>query len=372
VNRFRGSVRIILIALLVTVAGLPVAAPAGRAAGASDPGLLGILVGTPAAQTFSTTVPPSMATCSEQRLPAAMQPGLPPSFTIAGTLCVPVHWADGEHAVDVLVPGAMYNRMYWDWPLHPELYSYARRTVQAGRAAFFYDRFGTGASSHPTGMRASFTSDVYGLHQIVQWLRGDYPGVNVIGHSLGSVVVTQEAGQYQDVDHVVVTGLTHGHGLGFLTLPTAIYTALLDPQFTGMITLLDGGYLTTLPGKRAGLFYSPSADPAVIAYDEAHKDVMTGSQTAEAIVELTLPAGLNVSNQIAAPVLMVVGQQDAPFCGVDVSCVSDATLRAHEAPYFTGAQSFTVNVIPNTGHDLPLHPSAGQSFDMISDWLVAN
>ena len=24
---------------------------------------------------------------------------------------------------------------------------------------------------------------------------------------------------------VVVTGLTHGHGLGFLTLPTSIYTA---------------------------------------------------------------------------------------------------------------------------------------------------
>ena len=334
----------------------------------------GIVAGTAApgwAAAFTPTVPASQASCTEVDRTVALLPDLPQTATVAGTLCLPTQWAPGPHAVDVLVHGAMYNRQYWDWPVHPETYSYVRKTVQAGRAAFYYDGLGAGASSHPVGIRATFNSDVYALHQIVQWLRSGYPTVNVVGHSLGSVVVTAEAGSYNDEDHVVLTGLTHGQGIGFLTLPADIYTALLDPQFSGMITLLDGGYLTTLPGRRAPLFYSASADPAVVAYDEAHKDVMTASQASEAIASLVVPAGLNISNQITVPVLLVDGQEDAAFCNVDVSCASDAVLQSEEAPYFTGAASFTARTIPNTGHDLPLHPSAAVSFAVINDWLEA-
>lgn len=110
------------------------------------------------------------------------------------------------------------------------------------------------------------------------------------------------------------------------------------------------------------------ADPAVISYDEAHKDV-TGSQTYQAITALSLPPGPNVFDRITEPLPLVVGQQDAPFCNVDVSCANDEVLRAHEAPYFTAARSFTVRTTPDTGHDLPLHPSAGASFGVISAWL---
>jgi pimeloyl-ACP methyl ester carboxylesterase len=333
-----------------------------------------ILGATPAVgmseTTAATPVPPSSSgTCTEVRLPLAFTDWQPVNAALAGTLCLPATWAAGDHAVDVLVHGGMYNRQYWDWPVHPELYSYVRRTVGAGRAAFFYDRFGAGSSTRPSGAQASFNADVYGLHQVIQWLRTSYPTVNVIGHSLGSVVVVQEAGLYQDVDRVVITGLTHGHGLGFITLPTAVYPARLDSQFAQIISLVQGAYLTTLPGRRASLFYSSSADPAVIGYDEAHKDVMTGSQTSEAILALTLRPGLNMSNQIIAPVLLVNGQLDAPFCNVDVSCASDAILRAAEAPYYTDARSFTARTIPDTGHDLPLHPSAGLSFGVIDAWL---
>jgi len=342
-------------------------------------GLSGGMAGAPAsasavatAAVFSTTVPAGSATCTEIRLPAALGELRPKDFILAGTLCVPTHWAAGPHTVDVLVHGGMYNRQYWDWPIRPEVYSYARRTVDAGRAAFFYDRFGAGRSSRPAAIQASYAADVYGLHQVIGWLRSSFPAVNSIGHSLGSAIVVQEAGKFHDADRVVVTGLTHGHGLGFLTLPTAIYTAALDPQFSSEITPLDGGYFTTWPGRRAGLFYSASAEPDVIAWDEAHKDVMTGSQTSEAIVQLSLPPLLNWSNQISAPVLMVNGQQDAPFCNIDVSCLSDTVLTLAEMAYFTGAESFIARTIPDTGHDLPLHPSAGMSFGIINTWLTSS
>jgi pimeloyl-ACP methyl ester carboxylesterase len=109
----------------------------------------------------------------------------------------------------------------------------------------------------------------------------------------------------------------------------------------------------------------------VIAWDEAHKDVMTGSQASGAIAELTKPPLLNWSNRISSPVLMVNGQQDAPFCNVDVSCLNDQVLTAAERPYFTGARSFSAKVIPDTGHNLPLHPSAGASFAVIDRWLTS-
>ena len=318
-----------------------------------------------------TTVPAGSATCSEIRLPIALSAGRAKDAVLAGTLCVPVQWAAGPHTVDVLVHGGMYNRQYWDWPVRPEIYSYARRTVQAGRAAFFYDRLGAGSSTRQAGTQASFANDVFGLHQVIGWLRAGYPVVNSIGHSLGSVVVLKEAGEYNDTDRVVITGLTHGHGLGYLLLPTTIYTAVLDPQFAD-VELLDGAYVTTRPGKRAELFYSASAEPAVISWDEGHKDVMTASQASQAIYQLSLPPLLNWSNQISAPVLLVNGQQDAPFCNIDVSCLNDAILTAAEMPYFAGAASFSARVVPDTGHDLPLHPSAGTSFGIINSWLSSN
>ena len=68
--------------------------------------------------------------------------------------------------------------------------------MQAGRAAFDYDRIGTGASSHPLSTELTIDSEAYVLHQIVSWLRASegYSQVNLIGHSLGSVISIQEAG----------------------------------------------------------------------------------------------------------------------------------------------------------------------------------
>src|SRR5688500_13235568 len=121
---------------------------------------------------YTTTVPASSGTCTEVRLPVAFSAGQPKNAIIAGTLCVPVNWAAGPRTIDVLVHGGMYNRQYWDWPIRPETYSYARRTVQAGRATFFYDRYGAGLSTRPPGPQASFPNDVHGLHQVISWLRG--------------------------------------------------------------------------------------------------------------------------------------------------------------------------------------------------------
>ncbi|HET7017392.1 MAG TPA: alpha/beta hydrolase [Streptosporangiaceae bacterium] len=314
------------------------------------------------------------ADCQSVDLPVALRPQAGLTQDVAGTYCEPYQWASGPHEVDVLTPGASYNRLYWNWPVDPELYSYVDKTLAAGRATFDYDRVGTGASSHPPSGDITISADAYVLHQIVAWLRGTrgYGQVNLVGHSLGSVISVQEAGRYHDVNRVVVTGLLQVPDVGIhfvTTLESLLYPAATDPQFTG--SQLDAGYLTTIPGDRAADFYSGSADPAVISYDEAHKDVVASTDLTTLATTWALPAGLNLSDSITAPVLVVIGEQDAIFCTDPpvLDCDQPSELLATEAPYFTGASSLTVDSIPGTGHDVALHPTADQSFSLINDWI---
>ncbi|MBV8732482.1 MAG: hypothetical protein JO336_21945 [Acidobacteriia bacterium] len=97
-----------------------------------------------------------------------------------------------------------------------------------------------------------------------------------VGHSLGSVVVWEEAINYGDVDGVIVTGAAHSLTVRFAQ-SQAFYPATNDPDFAG--TGLDGGYLTTLPNVRVNLFYAPpDDDSAVVTSDEGRKDVVSATE----------------------------------------------------------------------------------------------
>lgn len=315
--------------------------------------------------------------CRSVRLPVALASGQSASQAISATYCQPLTWAPGPHEVDLMTPGATYNSAYWDWPQDPSLYSYVDKTLQAGRATFDYDRVGTGKSSYPAGAAISIKGEAYVLHQIVSWLHSSagYSQVNLIGHSLGSVISIQEAGSYQDVSRVVVTGLLHipNVGVGFAqTLLSLVHTASLDPEFLGMG--LGPAYVTTIPGDRGRDFYSSSADPAVVAYDEAHKDIVPLTDLTGLATTWALPAGMNASDSITTPVLVVIGQQDAIFCPDPpvLDCSVPAQVFASELPYYSAAASLAVDTIADAGHDIALHPSAGQSFAQINQWITTH
>lgn len=314
--------------------------------------------------------PVAADSCNSAEILVKLAPGLPQNNVVSGTLCIPTTYANGEIQVDLLVHGATYNRVYWDFPIQYPQYSYVKKTLGAGRATFTYDRLGTGSSSRPLSSFVTVQTDSYILHQVINWLRNekDFETVNSIGHSFGSIMAIHEAALYQDVDRLVVTGLLHILGPVYLSgIP--FYPAALDPQFAGQG--YDLGYLTTLPGSRT-VFYASSADPAVIAYDEAHKDVVSSVQAGEGLTEIQVPAGLNVSSNVKAPVLTVVGQLDPLFCGLTLDCTQDANVQEYETPFYTSAASLTARTIENTGHDLTLHPSAAISFEIINDWIHTN
>jgi pimeloyl-ACP methyl ester carboxylesterase len=306
--------------------------------------------------------------CQDVTRTVALAPGQPANQTIKGTLCVPAFYL-GDKSVDILTHGALTNKSYWDFPVNPHQYSYVKKVLLSGRATFAYDQLGDGGSSKPVSTDITAAGTSYILHQLVSWLRNDkhYAEVNSVGHSIGAAIAINEAATYNDVDRLVVTSLLHVTTPGQQVVGQSVYPANLDPQFAGQG--LDDGYITNIPGTRATIAYSSAADPTVIAYDEAHKDITSGPMQFENIVQTLTPAASNISLGVRVPVLVVVGKNDLLFCSGAVNCNSNASVRQNEAPYFANAPSLTIQTVANTGHSLALHPTAGLSYFGIRTWI---
>lgn len=284
----------------------------------------------------------------------ALGQGQSPQYTIYGELCNPL--LGPSKTVQLLIHGATYSHLYWDWPAirgHPTWplqYSAVLYLTAAGYSTFNIDRIGIGNSSHPPADQVTIGANAYVVHQLVGDLKagsiGGVPFKHVIldGHSLGSIVSIAEAGQYQDVDGVVLTGLLHLYNLSHLALlESDLIPAPSEPA----------GYFTTAPGTRGALFYyAPGtfSNLDVINYDE---------QTKQTIASGEFISSLPDSSLIKVPVLEVVGQEDAFHCDpTAVDCSSNATVYQEESPFFSPQAQLQVQVIPDTGHDLNLHPTA--------------
>lgn len=313
------------------------------------------------------------ATCQSLRVPVALGAGQPVQYSLYGQLCLP---SSGESdAVQLLIPGATYGHIYWDFSYQPQTYSYVRALTAAGYSTFNVDLIGVGLSSHPDLSLVDVTMDTeaYVIHEIVQDLRAGLIGnqafarVLLVGHSLGSGFTWLEAGTYHDVDGVIITGLLHHLNATQLDVMLAsFYPADLDPRFAN--AGYGVGYLTTEPGSRAGdFYYQPDADPNVIATDEATKETTT-----DGVARTFAPVLIDgISAQITVPVLLVVGQQDNIVCGLlATNCSSAATVEQAEALYYAPQAQLQVAVIPGPGHDLNLHEAAPLCFAAITAWAI--
>ena len=158
-------------------------------------------------------------------------------YDLVGELC----WKDNlqNKTVQLLVHGLTYDRHYWAWPQQPATYSYVQQAIDAGYATFNIDRIGVGESDRPLLAAALTTeSSAYVAHQLVQKLRdgdiGDttFNKVISVGHSFGSVTTLYEAGVYQDVDGVILTGIVHVPSpTGVAQVSASFHPAQLDPKF---------------------------------------------------------------------------------------------------------------------------------------------
>jgi pimeloyl-ACP methyl ester carboxylesterase len=308
--------------------------------------------------------------CSEVSFMVSLDPDTPPSYRIAGTVCRPL--GQPVRGLQILVHGNSYNRSYWDFPFETGHYSYVRRALAAGFATLAIDRLGSGASDHPIGELVTTHASAFTVHQIVSAVRAgsvtDSGGncvqsdrIVLVGHSFGSNFSWTEAGIYGDVDGLVLTAISHDQNPpGAALIEQDAYLALLDPLFAN--AFLPGTYLTTVPGKRAELFYYVAgASSDVIAFDEATKD--------------TVPLGVvfdqfttyDLTHNIHVPVLNVIGDFDTLSCQLP-SCTESGSV-ANEGSFYPADASYTQWIIPRAGHSLNLHLNAPSWYERAQTWL---
>jgi len=334
---------------------------------------LSVLAALPAAGAHASTL---TLTCSAHTLQVRIADPGPANQTLWGQLC---YGGLTEPAtVQVLVHGATYNHLYWDFPYGGGYYSYVDAATAAGYATFDVDRIGEGNSSHPPSAGIDLNAGAVALHDTVTALRSGavdghaFQHVIMVGHSLGSMEAWIEAARYQDENALIVTGVLHAFGPGIGALVSAFYPAADDPKFAG--SGLDTGYLTTQPGTRGSLFYEPAtADPNVVAADEANKDTATVPELFGAVSLIGLPPAQQPSAQITVPVLSLVGEHDHLFCtGVTVyDCSSTGTVQSFESQYYSPDAHLKVVVIPDTGHDLALSTTAPVTDAIMTVWSLS-
>lgn len=289
----------------------------------------------------------------------------PADQTLWGELCY--RGSAEPSTVQILVAGASYTHAYWDFPVGNGYYSYVQAATAAGYATFDVDRIGIGNSSHPASSSVGVTAAAVSLHDGITALRDGavdghaFSHVIIVGHSLGSYETWVEVATYQDVDAVIVTGALHGVNPAAPSTFFRVnsYPAVMDPKFAG--SGLDTGYLTTIPGTRESMMYdTATADPTVVAADEAGKDTDTLAEAQSAAPIFSLPPTQAYSYQIAVPTLSISGTDDFFHCpGVTVyDCNDSASVKAFESQYYQPAAHAQIVMMPYTGHALALSTTA--------------
>ena len=333
-----------------------------------------MLAAVPAAGADAAALP--ALSCSDYSLPVRIADPGPADQTLWGQLCYRGNREPG--AVQLLVHGATYNHLYWNFPDGNGYYSYVGAATAAGYATFDVDRIGAGNSSHPPSTSVDLTAGAVALHDAVTALRSGGVGghafrhVIAVGHSIGSVEIWLEAARYHDLSAVIVTSALHALSPDIGALQSDLYPAADDPAFAG--SGLDPGYLTTLPGTRESLFYdTATTNPAVVATDEGSKGVTTPAELAGAAAILGEPPAQQPSYQVTVPVLSVVGEDDNLFCtGVTAyDCASQQSVRSFESQYYSPAAHLKLVVIPGTGHDLALSTTAPVTDAIMLGWSLS-
>lgn len=304
--------------------------------------------------------------CQRQVIPVQLSPGGWLRFDVVGELCSTGE-LDGQ-VLQILVSGAGYGSVYWDFPYQPDTYSYTRAALRAGYATFNFYRLGMGESDHPPGLLLGVDNQAHVLGQIITALRMThaYSAVVTVGHSFGSVIaIAHGLGHPDQVDGIVLTGFAHNTNPGFImAMRTGVDLAAFKGPFAGRI--FDPTYLISKPATRGGTFYArANTDPGVIETDEFNRQT---TAIAEAI-SASKYFGPQ-SRNLQVPVFLLLGEDDFVVCGGQLDCREHAAAIAHEQAFFSAAACLEMVVLDDTGHDSALHRNAAQNFALMLAWVA--
>jgi alpha-beta hydrolase superfamily lysophospholipase len=248
---------------------------------------------------------------------------------------------------------------YWDIPFEQERYSIARKIASNGIPFLALNKLGYGQPDHPyrssdrpaDGKSVTIQSLADASHQVTQQLRADgYENVGLIGHSAGSEESEIQAGQYQDVDALILSGFTHQATPEFAeqVAREEFPRALADdyPFFFGDHETRDSFLFTDL------------ADPALV---QALHPLVNETPSGE-ILSIGPQPSQTVAPMIDIPVLTLIAEADRIFS-------ADGATRDEAS--FTSSDDVTFNRYPGIGHGVEFHRNGPEVTQDVVDWLLA-
>ena len=287
------------------------------------------------------------------------------SHDVVGTLC----WTgelDGK-TLAVMVSGAGYGSVYWDFPYQPDTYSFVRAALRRGLATFNFDRLGMGRSDRPFGLSLGVDNQAYVLAQIIETLGTDkaFGAVVTLGHSFGSTISLAHALSYpQNVDGIVLTGFVHNSNPGFnLAMRDGVDLAALKGPFAGAI--VDPTYLISKADSRVDLFYSAgNVDSTVVEIDELNRETTSIGEV------ISMPVYFKEqSKALTLPAFTLIGEDDFVVCGGAIECTDHDAIVVWEAEFFPPAACHEIVVLDDTNHNANLHLNAPDNFELMLDWI---
>lgn len=187
------------------------------------------------------------------------------------------------------------------------------------------------------------------------------------GHSYGSLLTQGLTAKYpSDLDAAVLTGFSvNSTGLPvFLTgLNFAIASQNQPLRFSG----LNNTYLvsSTSISNEVGFFRAPGFDPLVLHLAEATKGPVTIGQL------FSQNAVMAPAPNFTAPVIVVDGAEDLPFCFGNCSYPTNHADQVFPMLY-PGVKTHDSYLAPVTGHGVNLHYSAVTAYNVIQKFVQAN
>ena len=267
----------------------------------------------------------------------------------------------------VMVSGAGYDSLYWDFPYQPDRYSFTRAALRRGIATFNFDRLGMGRSDRPFGLLLGVDNQAYVLNQVIETLsdRYEFRAVVSLGHSFGSTISLAHALAFPDqVDGLVLTGFVHNSNPGFgLAMRDGIDIAALKGPYAGQI--VDPTYVISKPDSRLGIFYTAeNTDPTVVQVDEKNRQTTTIGEV------VTMPKYFKQqSKDLTVPAFTLVGEDDFVVCGGAVECTDHDEIIQWESRFFPPEACHEMVVLKETNHNANLHLNAADSFQLMLDWI---
>ena len=266
-------------------------------------------------------------------------------------LAATLHLPDGMDAepADLLfaLHGGGYTRGYWDPAFADASYSFARFFTGRGKAVLAVDMLGMGESSRPDPESRLSRAKIAGAHAAaLEQMRARFDrsvSVTGIGHSMGGMMIIDEAATHGGFDRVAVLGWAN----------EAMVLGDTDVA-TLQAGLIPSGYLAGPRERMRKLFYWPDVPDALILADEA-----AGSTTPATLGRDALTPGIvhAAAARIAVPVLVVH------------SAIDTSPSPEKELAYFSASPDVELQRLANAAHCQNFASTRLEHWRALDEWI---